>query len=131
MSFFFGSKYGVNTACYNDTTCCIIKPHAVAEGKQAKVDRCLLKYDFTLNRKSRTNHQCHSRCWISSFCYRHSRVHRIDDVYTLQDMLLFQFSLDKVNAEEFLEVYKGVVHEYPVSNVSRFSHQRSFCYSSN
>ncbi len=34
ISFFFGSKYGVNTACYNDTTCCIIKPHAVAEGKQ-------------------------------------------------------------------------------------------------
>jgi nucleoside-diphosphate kinase len=32
ISFFFGSKYGVNTACYNDTTCCIIKPHAVAEG---------------------------------------------------------------------------------------------------
>ncbi len=28
----------------------------------------------------------------------------------------FQFSLDKVNAEEFLEVYKGVVHEYPVIN---------------
>ncbi len=28
----------------------------------------------------------------------------------------FQFSLDKVNAEEFLEVYKGVVHEYPVNN---------------
>lgn len=34
VSFFFGSKYGVNTACYNDTTCCIIKPHTVAEGKQ-------------------------------------------------------------------------------------------------
>ena len=33
ISFFFGSKYGVNTACYTDTTCCIIKPHAVAEGK--------------------------------------------------------------------------------------------------
>jgi nucleoside-diphosphate kinase len=33
ISFFFGSKYGVNTACYNDTTCCIIKPHSVAEGK--------------------------------------------------------------------------------------------------
>lgn len=33
ISFFFGSKYGVNTACYNDTTCCVIKPHAVAEGK--------------------------------------------------------------------------------------------------
>jgi nucleoside-diphosphate kinase len=34
ISYFFGSKYGTNTACYNDTTCCIIKPHAVAEGKQ-------------------------------------------------------------------------------------------------
>jgi len=29
----------------------------------------------------------------------------------------FQFSLDKVNAEEFLEVYKGVVHEYPVNMI--------------
>ena len=36
ISFFFGSKYGVNTACYNDTTCCIIKPHSVAEGKPEK-----------------------------------------------------------------------------------------------
>lgn len=33
ISFFFGSKFGVNTASYNDTTCCVIKPHAVAEGE--------------------------------------------------------------------------------------------------
>ncbi len=34
----------------------------------------------------------------------------------------FQFSLDKVNAEEFLEVYKGVVHEYSVNNYIFASH---------
>lgn len=33
----------------------------------------------------------------------------------LRCVFAVQFSLDKVNAEEFLEVYKGVVHEYPVS----------------
>lgn len=27
----------------------------------------------------------------------------------------FQFNLGRANAEEFLEVYKGVVSEYPVS----------------
>ena len=36
-----------------------------------------------------------------------------------------QFSLDKVNAEEFLEVYKGVVHEYPVSCTQCCSDHRS------
>ncbi len=57
ISFFFGSKYGVNTACYNDTTCCIIKPHAVAEGKQNKLIKiCFLKLEFLFCRKSWTNY---------------------------------------------------------------------------
>lgn len=36
-------------------------------------------------------------------------------ILTLLFFFSLQFNLDKVNAEEFLEVYKGVVHEYPVS----------------
>lgn len=76
ISFFFGSKYGVNTACYNDTTCCVIKPHAVAEGRAGQIINAILTAGF-------------------------------------QVTAIGTFSLDKVNAEEFLEVYKGVVHEYP------------------
>ncbi|CAF4497293.1 unnamed protein product, partial [Rotaria socialis] len=76
ISYFFGSKYGTNTACYNDTTCCIIKPHAVAEGKAGQIINGILTAGFQVS-------------------------------------AIGTFSLDKVNAEEFLEVYKGVVHEYP------------------
>ncbi|CAF2710047.1 unnamed protein product [Rotaria sp. Silwood2] len=74
ISFFFGSKYGTNTACYNDTTCCLIKPHAVAEAGQ--IINAILTAGFQIS-------------------------------------AIGTYSLDKVNAEEFLEVYKGVVHEYP------------------
>lgn len=76
ISFFFGSKYGANTACYNDTTCCVIKPHAVAEGRAGQMINAILMAGFQIS-------------------------------------AIGTFSLDKVNAEEFLEVYKGVVHEYP------------------
>ncbi|CAF1518065.1 unnamed protein product [Adineta steineri] len=76
LSFFFGSKYGVNTACYNDTTCCVIKPHAVAEGRAGHIINAILIAGFQVS-------------------------------------AIGTYSLDKVNAEEFLEVYKGVVHEYP------------------
>ncbi len=31
------------------------------------------------------------------------------------DLVLLQFNMDRVNAEEFMEVYKGVVAEYTVS----------------
>jgi len=72
ISFFFGSKYGVNTACYNDTTCCIIKPHAVAEGKRDKLMN-IASYFILLYRKSRTHYQCYSYCRISSFCHWNSK----------------------------------------------------------
>uniref|UniRef100_A0A674MMV5 Nucleoside diphosphate kinase homolog 7 n=1 Tax=Takifugu rubripes TaxID=31033 RepID=A0A674MMV5_TAKRU len=67
LQFFFPAKndYGPpNTATFTDSTCCIIKPHAIAEGKE-----------------------------------------------TL--FLFFQFNMDRANAEEFFQVYKGVVPEYP------------------
>ncbi|CAH6789398.1 Nme7 [Phodopus roborovskii] len=60
MELFFPSSGGcgpANTAKFTDCTCCIIKPHAISEGK------------------------CH-------------------------------FNMDRVNVEEFFEVYKGVVPEY-------------------
>uniref|UniRef100_A0A3B1K946 Nucleoside diphosphate kinase homolog 7 n=1 Tax=Astyanax mexicanus TaxID=7994 RepID=A0A3B1K946_ASTMX len=69
LEFFFPSTAGhspPNTAKFSDCTCCIIKPHAVSEGK----------IQFSL-----------------------------------------QFSLDRANAEEFLEVYKGVVTEYTVTEL--------------
>lgn len=37
----------------------------------------------------------------------------------LNSFFFFQFNLDRANAEEFFEVYKGVVSEYPVSVCSR------------
>jgi hypothetical protein len=46
-------------------------------------------------------------------------------VTDLRCLSALQFSLDKVNAEEFLEVYKGVVHEYPVSCLDFSSFHRS------
>uniref|UniRef100_A0A671V366 Nucleoside diphosphate kinase homolog 7 n=1 Tax=Sparus aurata TaxID=8175 RepID=A0A671V366_SPAAU len=66
LEFFFPSTIGIgpsNTAIYTDCTCCIIKPHAVSEGREHVV--------------------CPS------------------------------FNVDRANAEEFYEVYKGVVIEYP------------------
>uniref|UniRef100_A0A8C2WYF6 Nucleoside diphosphate kinase homolog 7 n=1 Tax=Cyclopterus lumpus TaxID=8103 RepID=A0A8C2WYF6_CYCLU len=69
LEFFFPSTAGrgpSNTAVYGDCTCCIIKPHAVAEGR----DACPL-------------------------------------------IMSQHFNVDRANAEEFYEVYKGVVTEYP------------------
>uniref|UniRef100_A0A8P4KTS8 Nucleoside diphosphate kinase homolog 7 n=1 Tax=Dicentrarchus labrax TaxID=13489 RepID=A0A8P4KTS8_DICLA len=67
LEFFFPSTIGhgpSNTALYTDCTCCIIKPHAISEGREHYI----------------------------SFS---------------------QFNVDRANAEEFYEVYKGVVTEYP------------------
>jgi len=68
---------GVNTAVYNDTTCCIIKPHLVASGMAGAVIFEIQKANF--------------------------------EIAAIQTV-----TFTKPNAEEFLEVYKGVVHEYPV-----------------
>lgn len=68
---------GVNTAVYNDTTCCIIKPHLVASSMAGAVIFEIQKANF--------------------------------EIAAIQTV-----TFTKPNAEEFLEVYKGVVHEYPV-----------------
>lgn len=68
---------GTNTAVYNDTTCCVIRPHLVASGMAGAVIFEIQKAGFEI-----------------------SAIQTV--VFT------------KPNAEEFLEVYKGVVHEYPV-----------------
>lgn len=67
---------GTNTAVYNDTTCCVIRPHLVASGMAGAVIFEIQKAGFEI-----------------------SAIQTV--VFT------------KPNAEEFLEVYKGVVHEYP------------------
>jgi len=68
-------KLGMNTATYNDCTCCIIKPHIVAAGMLGAVIYEIQKAGF--------------------------------EISALQAV-----SFSKPNAEEFLEVYKGVVQEY-------------------
>ncbi|CAF0792128.1 unnamed protein product [Brachionus calyciflorus] len=69
-------KLGKNTAVYNDTTCCIIKPHLVASGM------------------------------AGAAIYEIQRAG-----YDISAIMALNFS--KPNAEEFLEVYKGVLQEYP------------------
>lgn len=72
-----GRRMGRNTACYQDTTCCIIKPHMVASGMAGALLYEIQKAGF-----------------------------EITAIQTVK--------FTKPNAEEFLEVYKGVLHEYPV-----------------
>jgi len=72
---FFFSREMKPTAFYNNCTCCIIKPHAVANGDAGKIIDIILEEGFE----------------ISS---------------------LEMFTLDKPTAEEFFEVYKGVLPEF-------------------
>ena len=72
-----GRRMGRNTACYQDTTCCIIKPHIVASGMAGAMLYEIQKAGF--------------------------------EISAIQSV-----KFTKPNAEEFLEVYKGVLHEYPV-----------------
>uniref|UniRef100_A0A8C2Z0J3 Nucleoside diphosphate kinase homolog 7 n=1 Tax=Cyclopterus lumpus TaxID=8103 RepID=A0A8C2Z0J3_CYCLU len=79
LEFFFPSTAGrgpSNTAVYGDCTCCIIKPHAVAEGLTGKILNSISAAGFQIS-------------------------------------ALQMFNVDRANAEEFYEVYKGVVTEYP------------------
>jgi len=69
-------RIGKNTAAYNDTTCCIIKPHIVASGMAGAIVYEIQKSGF--------------------------------EISAIQTV-----TFTKPNAEEFLEVYKGVLHEYP------------------
>ncbi|KAM9848717.1 nucleoside diphosphate kinase homolog 7 [Aulostomus maculatus] len=78
LEFFFPSTIGhgpANTAVYTDGTCCIIKPHAIAEGLTGKILNSISAAGFEIS-------------------------------------ALQMFNMDQANAEEFYEVYKGVVTEY-------------------
>ncbi|XP_071993838.1 nucleoside diphosphate kinase homolog 7 isoform X2 [Engystomops pustulosus] len=78
LEFFFPSSGGrgpKNTARYTQCACCIIKPHAVAEGLTGKIINHILDAGFEIS-------------------------------------ALQMFTMEKANAEEFYEVYKGVVAEY-------------------
>merc|ERR1711962_1450860 len=64
------------TAKFQDSTCCIIKPHAIQEGKLGSIITAIRNEGY--------------------------------EITALQ-----MFRMTKLEAEEFLEVYKGVVNEYP------------------
>lgn len=69
-------RMGRNTASYQNSTCCIIKPHIVAAGMAGALLFEFQKAGFEIN--------------------------------AIQTV-----AFTKPNAEEFLEVYKGVLQEYP------------------
>uniref|UniRef100_A0A8C5NY73 Nucleoside diphosphate kinase homolog 7 n=1 Tax=Jaculus jaculus TaxID=51337 RepID=A0A8C5NY73_JACJA len=78
MELFFPSNGGcgpANTAKFTNSTCCIIKPHAISEGLLGKILMA-----------------------IRDACFEISAMQ--------------MFNMDRVNVEEFYEVYKGVVTEY-------------------
>ncbi|KAM5179639.1 nucleoside diphosphate kinase homolog 7 [Mantella aurantiaca] len=78
LEFFFPSSGGrgpKNTATFTQSTCCIIKPHAVSEGLTGKIINYILDGGFEIS-------------------------------------ALQMFTMEKANAEEFYEVYKGVAAEY-------------------
>lgn len=69
-------RLGRNTAVYQETTCCIIKPHIIAAGMAGALVFEIQKAGF--------------------------------EISALQTV-----TFTRPNAEEFLEVYKGVLQEYP------------------
>lgn len=71
-------EYILPTCLLKNTTCCIVKPHAVLEGTLGPIINFINEKAFRI---------------------------------TAMEM----FNLDVSTAEEFLEVYKGVVPEYSVS----------------
>jgi nucleoside-diphosphate kinase len=71
--FFFGQMR--TTAFFNNCTCCVIKPHAVANGDAGKIIDIILEEGFEIS-------------------------------------AMEMFSLDKPTAEEFFEIYKGVLPEF-------------------
>lgn len=77
VEFFFPSRGArrKSTATFSDCTCCVIKPHAVAEGQAGSIISRIMQEGFEISAMS-------------------------------------TFNLEKANAEDFLEVYKGVVSEY-------------------
>lgn len=63
------------TAIFNNNSCCVIKPHAVANGDAGKIIDIILEEGFEIS-------------------------------------AMEMFSLDKPTAEEFYEIYKGVLPEF-------------------
>ncbi|RUS69220.1 hypothetical protein EGW08_023016 [Elysia chlorotica] len=79
VEFFFpssGRNPLPNCVCGSNSTCAIIKPHAMKAGIAGKIINAINDAGFKVN--------------------------------TIE-----QFDLEKANVEEFYEVYKGVLHEYP------------------
>lgn len=72
--FFFSSNIR-QTAYFSSCACCIIKPHAVANGEAGKIIDIILEEGFEISG-------------------------------------LEMFTLDKPTAEEFFEVYRGVLPEF-------------------
>ncbi|KAK7056529.1 Nucleoside diphosphate kinase 7 [Halocaridina rubra] len=64
------------TASFVNSTCCIVKPHAITAGQLGGIIQAITEEGF--------------------------------DIHALQ-----MFRMDKIQAEEFFEVYKGIVGEYP------------------
>ena len=81
-SFFFGTNSRSGTACFDKSTMCVIKPHAVAENLAGKILTSIINSEFKIT-------------------------------------ALQMFHLEKANTEEFLEIYKGVVNEYSVSEMCK------------
>lgn len=59
-------------------------------------------------------------------------------LFFMSNISFSQFNVDRANAEEFYEVYKGVVTEYPVSinttllcHHSEYLHRSSFSFDNN
>ncbi len=71
----FFSRELQSTAFFNNCSCCIIKPHAIARGYAGKIIDIILEEGFEIS-------------------------------------AMEMFSLDKPTAEEFFEVYKGVLPEF-------------------
>ncbi|KAI4797824.1 hypothetical protein KUCAC02_024828 [Chaenocephalus aceratus] len=103
LEFFFPSTIGhgpSNTAIFTDCTCCIIKPHAItAEQPSNPVNSVLCACFSSVQR-------------ISHFTGLTGKILNSISAAGFQISALQMFNLDRANAEEFYEVYKGVVTEY-------------------
>jgi len=77
IEFFFpsGGAPRKNTAVFSDSSCVLIKPHAVREGKAGQIVKAITDIGMDIS-------------------------------------AIAMFRLDRATAEEFFEVYKGVVNEY-------------------
>ncbi len=93
MDFIFGEKEIPRTAHFQNCTLALIRPHALLSGNLFFSNFFYIKIEMN---------------------YLGQAGKIIDTIlkanFHISDMELFQ--LDRANAEEFIEVYKGVVPEY-------------------